>query len=341
MPINYALASNGSSATATNFLASGFEPSNAIDGTLGAYYHSATQSSITLEIDLGQNRTFNQVKIRTSRTDSGYQFGYSLDYWNGSTWVNIVTGQSTTNGVGLDYTHNFSDVTGSKVRMVTTGADYTTVTEFEVNGEPPVPPTCDVVNYSLTIQDIDALIGIIAQCDVVNYSLAIQDIEVVIAEVPVDFAPFEILEHCRMLNISGLGWGAPLVEANFGGGHGAGIIANQDYGLHRWQIGSEFLPDKTDFQLTVDIDGGTVTQNYFTYIFEFFKRHTLRGNKPFVIKESRTDLYYLVRFAMQGNIDFGRITAKFFTSEGIAVEEARTTIAGFTFAENGSVTKDA
>lgn len=153
-----------------------------------------------------------------------------------------------------------------------------------------------------------------------------------------DFSPFEILDHCKMLNINGLGWGAPLIEANFGGGYGAGIIANQDYGLHRWQIASEFLPDKTDFQITATIDGESETQNYFTYVFEFFKRHTLRGNKPFIIKEARTGLYYLVRFAMQGNIDFGRLTAKFFTSEGIAVEEARTLIDGFTFADDGSVT---
>jgi PKD repeat protein len=166
MPTNYALNSNGSSATATNFLAAGFEASQAIDGTLGAYYHSATQSSITLEIDLGQNRTFNQIKVKTNRTDTGYNFGYSIDYWNGSTWVNIVTGQSTTNGVS-EYTHNFSNVTGSKVRLVSTGAEYTTITEFEVTGDPPdsTPPTISITTPSASSTNISGnSVNIVGTC---------------------------------------------------------------------------------------------------------------------------------------------------------------------------------
>lgn len=135
-------------------------------------------------------------------------------------------------------------------------------------------------------------------------------------------ADFETLQHARLANISGLGWSAPLISANFGGGFGAGIISNQDYGLHRWQITSEFLPDKLDFTVDYTVDEVDETDPYFTYYFEFFKRHILRGNKPFIIQDHRENKYYLVSFD-NPDIDFSRVTAKFYTSEGLTVTERR------------------
>jgi hypothetical protein len=339
---NWALASNGSTATSSDDLIPAWGGDKAIDGDNGTNWHSTNSSGHSLEVDFGQNRLLDKVEIRTARADSGYAFGYGVDYWNGSSWVSIVSGQNANNGAAeYEWIHTFSEVTASKIRLVTTGAVYAVVQEFRGWGEPPAPPTCDVAEYVYSPQDAFAVIGTIGECESAVFTFSPQDIDGILAETPIDLLPFEILDHCKMLNINGLGWGAPLIEANFGGGYGAGIIANQDYGLHRWSIASEFLPDKTDFQVTAIIDGETETQTYFEYVFKFFQRHTLRGNKPFIIKESRTALYYLVRFTMQGQIDFGRMTAKFFTSEGIAVEEARTTIAGFNFASDGSVTKDA
>lgn len=128
---------------------------------------------------------------------------------------------------------------------------------------------------------------------------------------------FEELLHCKIANLSGLGWSAPLLQANYGGGYGAGIIANADYGLHRWRIKSDFLPD-TSLPII-----GASDQPYFTYIFEFLKTHILKGNKPFKIYEPRTAKYYLVRLITDGTINFERMTAKFFTSGGLEVEEAR------------------
>lgn len=146
---------------------------------------------------------------------------------------------------------------------------------------------------------------------------------------PVTTADFEELLHCRIANLSELGWSAPLVQANFGGGYGAGIIANQDYGLHKWTIKSDFLPDNDSLIV------GTDDQPFFTYFFEFVKRHILLGNKPFIISESRTNRYYLVRFITDGNFNFGRTTSKFYTFEGVPVEEARHE--DLSFHEDGSL----
>lgn len=140
---------------------------------------------------------------------------------------------------------------------------------------------------------------------------------------PLTTADFEELQHAQLTNLSGMGWSAPLVQANYGGGYRAGVIANQDYGLHRWQITSEFLPDQNGFSIDYDVDGTPTTDYYFTYFFEFFKRHILLGNKPFKIFDARENKYYLVAFETTGEIDFSRITAKFFTLEGISVIEAR------------------
>jgi hypothetical protein len=139
---------------------------------------------------------------------------------------------------------------------------------------------------------------------------------------------FETLDHCRLLNIGGLGWSAPVLQADFGGGYGASVVANQDYGLHRWNIRSDFLPDKSEYEV------GDDDEPYFTYYFEFFKRHILRGNKPFIVHDNRRDKYYLVRFP-EGQIDFNRITAKFYSHEGIQVTEAR--YSDLTFNGDGSL----
>lgn len=150
---------------------------------------------------------------------------------------------------------------------------------------------------------------------------------------PLTIADFETLEHCKMLNISGLGWSAPLVSANFGGGYGAGVLANQDYGLHRWTIKSEFLPDHTR-TITYTADAVEYTDYYFSYVLKFFQRHILKGNKPFLIVDSRVDKTYLVALDT-AEFDFGRLTAKFYSSEGIRVVERRH--ADLTFDTDGSI----
>jgi hypothetical protein len=145
---------------------------------------------------------------------------------------------------------------------------------------------------------------------------------------PLTLADFETLEHARLLQLGGMGWSAPLIEGRFAGGYGSGVIGNQDYGLHRWQIRSDFLPDKDSYS------AGDDDLPYFTYFFEFFKRHILLGNKPFVIVDPRDDKSYLVRFD-RFDVDFPRLTSKFYTFEGINVIEARQ--GDLLFNEDGSL----
>lgn len=133
---------------------------------------------------------------------------------------------------------------------------------------------------------------------------------------------FEILHYCNLLNISGMGWSAPVIQASFGGGYGAGIVANQDYGLHQWLLSSDFLPHKDTFTVTYDLDGEETTDTFFEYIKKFFQRHILLGNKPFVIRDTSNNKFYLVEFT-QREITFGRLTAKFFNAESIQISERR------------------
>jgi len=142
---------------------------------------------------------------------------------------------------------------------------------------------------------------------------------------------FETLEYAQLLSQSGMGWGAPLVQANFGGGYGAGVLANQTYGLHRWRIKANFLPDTSVFTAGPDDDP------YFTYFFDFFRRHILLGNKPFIIKDTWRNKYYLVAFD-RGEIDFNRLAAQFYSNDGIQVVERRH--ADLAFNADGSLDYD-
>jgi hypothetical protein len=138
----------------------------------------------------------------------------------------------------------------------------------------------------------------------------------------VTLADFETLQYCSIANLVGQGWSAPLLTANYGAGYGAGVIANSSYGLNRWTIATEILQDTQAHLVIYTVDGDEVTSPKFTYFFEFFKRHILRGNKPFIILDTRENKSYLVAFDV-AQIDFGRITSKFFSLEGLPIVERR------------------
>ncbi len=138
----------------------------------------------------------------------------------------------------------------------------------------------------------------------------------------VTLADFETLQYCSIANLVGQGWSAPLLTANYGAGYGAGVIANSSYGLNRWTIATAVLPDTDAYSVTHTVDGDSVSSPKFTYFFEFFKRHILRGNKPFIIQDTRENKSYLVAFDVP-QIDFGRITSKYFSLEGLPIVERR------------------
>lgn len=138
-----------------------------------------------------------------------------------------------------------------------------------------------------------------------------------------------------ILNITQLGWAAPTLTANFGGGYQAGALV-APYGLHRWSLSADLIPDTGDYTVDYEVDGDPLTDPRFTYIFEFFKRHLLLGNKPFVFTNARTEKKYLVSFS-ETEKDFTQITGKIF-SGGVTLIERRAS--GLSFNDDGSIDLD-
>ena len=99
-------------------------------------------------------------------------------------------------------------------------------------------------------------------------------------------ANYEELKICEFINVVSHGWAPPTLTADFGGGYGAGCTV-APYGLHRWTLAADLLPDSDEYSIDYEVDGSPETAPRFSYFFEFFKRHLMLGNKPFVIDTSR------------------------------------------------------
>lgn len=146
--MNVALSANGSSATAT--ATGGGNVSNLINGTHTAGgswpaggWDAGTQPA-TVEIDFGQSRDVTRLDVFTIRdtyndvteptlVETFASFGirdYTIDYWNGSTWVNVVT---VTANDKVWRQHTVSSFTSTKIRLVgTLGADSTSIRLVEI-----------------------------------------------------------------------------------------------------------------------------------------------------------------------------------------------------------------
>jgi hypothetical protein len=121
-------------ATVSNYYQSNatYNGAKAVDGSVSTRW--ATDNGITtttLEIDLGGTYTFGKTVTTEylSRVAS-----YKIQYWNGSAWKDAFTG--TTIGTTAK-TDNFTNVTGSKVRLnilSVTGTSGPSVYEFAVYG---------------------------------------------------------------------------------------------------------------------------------------------------------------------------------------------------------------
>lgn len=109
--VNFALADNGSSATASSGTAG-----NAIDGNNGTRWESASSDPQTLTLDLGQKRIFNTVQIRW---EGAYAKTFTIEVSNDAeawTTVKTVTDQSL---AGFPYEQNleFEKTTARYVRF--------------------------------------------------------------------------------------------------------------------------------------------------------------------------------------------------------------------------------
>jgi hypothetical protein len=98
----------------------GYSPSNVNDGsedtTVGASTSWADYSAVPawVELDWTSAKTFSRIDLYTS---AGYEiYDFYLQYWNGSSWVNIVP--EVTGNTDVYLTYNFSPITASKIRVL-------------------------------------------------------------------------------------------------------------------------------------------------------------------------------------------------------------------------------
>jgi RHS repeat-associated protein len=138
---NYALATNGATATASStFTAYPFSPGAAIDGEHkglnwlngGGWHGSTATFPQWLEVTFSGSKVIDEIDVFTAQdnwqnpseptetmTFSLYGLtGYEVQYWNGSTWVTVSNGSITGNNkVWKRIT--FAPISTSKIRLVT------------------------------------------------------------------------------------------------------------------------------------------------------------------------------------------------------------------------------
>jgi hypothetical protein len=150
---------------------------------------------------------------------------------------------------------------------------------------------------------------------------------------------YEELLNESFINIVSHGWKSPALTADFGAGRGAGAVTAA-FGLRRWTLSAELLPDSGDYTIDYEIDEDEFTSPRFTYFYEFIQRHIMLGNKPFIITDSRTRKKYLVAFpkdVAESGVDFEQITSKIFAG-GTTLVERR--VSDMTFNADGSIDLD-
>jgi RHS repeat-associated protein len=162
---NFALASNGATATASSSLNANFPASSVNNGDRkgvnwgsGGGWADSSSGSFPdwVQIDFNGSKTINEVDVFTvqdnyaspsepteAMTFSSYGLSaYDVQYWDGSAWV-TVTGGGITGNNKVWRKITFSPITTSKIRVVTDAAidnGYSRVTEVEAWGSAVAPP---------------------------------------------------------------------------------------------------------------------------------------------------------------------------------------------------------
>lgn len=126
------------------------------------------------------------------------------------------------------------------------------------------------------------------------------------------------------LSIKNVKWGAEKLFADFGSGYYADALVGASRGLHKWKITLRPLSDSA----TPNAVGG---QPPFTYVYEFFKTHTVTET-PFILAWNGKT--WTVRFS-DPDMDFERFKDGIYQT-GIDVQQV--TIRGFTsYNSDGSI----
>ncbi len=101
-----------------------------MDGTRWATNDGVTTATLTVDLDGSQ--TFDRIVIREPTEHAGILHrvtGYTVEYWNDATWVNLHTGKT----MGDNKSITFTAVSGSRVRLrITDASDPPTISEFQV-----------------------------------------------------------------------------------------------------------------------------------------------------------------------------------------------------------------
>src|SRR5690606_2254015 len=95
-----------------------------VDGNLISrcqFTNEATPDGIYYVIDFKVNVSINNAKVYAIWTGAA-TINAGIDYWNGSAWVNVATGDLINGITGVELnnqwtTFNFGTVTGSKIRL--------------------------------------------------------------------------------------------------------------------------------------------------------------------------------------------------------------------------------
>jgi hypothetical protein len=133
----------GKTASASSIWDVNYSADKANDANMSTRWNTAAGKTANewLQIDFGANTSFNKI---ITKENPAFQriSGYKLQYYNGTSWVDLVTGTT----VGTSKVDNFATVTASKVRLyITAASDCPTIDEFEVyftgNNTPTPTPT--------------------------------------------------------------------------------------------------------------------------------------------------------------------------------------------------------
>lgn len=132
-PVNLAL---GKTANASSIWDANYAASKANDGLMTTRWNSANGqfNNQWLEIDFGSATAFNKTVVKEHTGDGcGNRItGYTIQYYNGSSWVDAAAGTT----VGPSKTDTFTSVTASKVRIyIASASAEPTIDEFQVYNE--------------------------------------------------------------------------------------------------------------------------------------------------------------------------------------------------------------
>ena len=134
----YAQNFNIQSATGTGSHAS-FPPSNVLDGDLSfASRWAGNASPEEIRLDLGSNRTVDDIQIAWGRGDSRrYTFEVAGRSGTSGSWTNLFEGTSSGNTAGFE-NYNLTDRSVRQVRIRglsnSSGTAYTDITEVTISG---------------------------------------------------------------------------------------------------------------------------------------------------------------------------------------------------------------